>query len=655
MCRLNLSYKVAILCLLFSLTNLLQAQPPVFIHSHNDYHQTVPFYQAYAQMLDSYEADVFYDKSTQKVLVAHGPEEIRPENTLDELYIQPIVKQFKLNNGKAWKNSDKSFYLMIDIKANPDQVVPAVLKLTDQYPDVFRSDIHPNAVKLVFTGEIPEPKNFSRFPIYVSFDGNLSADYTEEQLKRVAFFSDSFQRYSVWNGKGSIVPIEKQRLMAAIDKAHAMHKMIRFWGSPDNLNTWQIFRNMRIDIINTDHPEKCTDFFRNELQHNFSFGKKNNPSQHEIIRPDKLDKATKNFSGFDENSLSLDSCQVYYKPTGRNDGKPVCPKNIILLIGDGMGLTQLAATDLVNNGLSITQMKYTGFARTQAKGNFITDSAGAGSALATGKKTPNRAIATDGAGHPNPSITEILLPEGKSCGIVTNGNIADATPAVFYGHADERDNTDEITGWLTRTQPDFIAGSGHTLFTDRKDGRSLKNELQNNYQFIDSVNQPCEVNKKVILLDERLSKATTRYNLPLLSQTAAMAINKLNINNKGFFLMIEGAKIDYAGHANSFPASIIETLGFDLAVQQALRFADSNGETLVIVTADHETGGLSLIDGDKTEGRISGVYASDDHTPVFVPVLAYGPGANEFTGVYENTEIFHKIIQLILPKSSLKK
>ena len=111
--------------------------------------------------------------------------------------------------------------------------------------------------------------------------------------------------------------------------------------------------------------------------------------------------------------------------------------------------------------------------------------------------------------------------------------------------------------------------------------------------------------------------------------------------------MVEGAKIDYSGHANSFPSSIIETLGFDLAVQEALKFADKNGETLVIVTADHETGGLVLIDGDKEAGRITGIYSSDDHTPVFVPVFAYGPGAQNFTGVYENTDIFHRIIKSI--------
>jgi len=289
-------------------------------------------------------------------------------------------------------------------------------------------------------------------------------------------------------------------------------------------------------------------------------------------------------------------------------------------------------------------LRYVGFQRTQAKDNFITDSAGAGSALATGKKTNNRYISTDENGNPNTSLTDIVLGEGKACGVVTNGNVADATPAVFYGHSTERDNSDEITKGLLKTKLNFLAGSGETVFTKRKDSLNLETELRKSYIFLHNVNEPCKIGQRVILLDERLGEATNEDNLHLLAQTTTKAIDHLT-SDKGFFLMVEGAKIDYGGHANSFPSSIIETLGFDLAVQEALKFADKNGETLVIVTADHETGGLSLIDGDKEAGRITGVYSSDDHTPVFVPVMTYGPGAANFTGVYENTEIFDRIIK----------
>ncbi|HJV78462.1 MAG TPA: alkaline phosphatase [Paludibacter sp.] len=639
-------FYLSIFCLIVS-SGRLSAQNEILIHSHNDYHQTVPFYEAYGQMADSYEADVFYDPETKKVLVAHQLSELNAGNTLDDLYIQPIVRQFHKNKGKAWKNSEKSFYLMIDIKTNPQLLIPAILGSIEQYPDVFDRSRNPYAVTLVFTGDIPTPEHFREYPGIAFFDGNVKYNYSEDQLKRIAFFSDSFQQFSTWNGKGSIIPTEKEKLTATISKVHSLGKKIRLWGSPDNLNTWQTFRVMGIDIINTDHPEKCCEFFRNEQHNNFAFGNKTTiGSGNTVVRPDKLDKVTKSFAGFNNQKLTLPAPLSYYRPTGKNDGKNARPKNIILMIGDGMGLTQVAAADLVNNGLSFTQLKFIGLQRTQAKGNFTTDSAGAGSALATGKKTNNRYISTDENGNPNTSLTDMLLGEGKTCGVVTNGNVADATPAVFYGHSTERDNSDEITKGLFKTKLNFLAGSGESVFTKRKDSLNLETELQKSYVFLHNVDEPCKAVQKIILLDERLGEATTEDNLHLLAQTTAKAIDHLT-NDKGFFLMVEGAKIDYGGHANSFPSSIIETLGFDLAVQEALKFADKNGETLVIVTADHETGGLALIDGDKEAGRITGVYSSDDHTPVFVPIFAYGPGAANFIGVYENADIFHRIIKSI--------
>lgn len=408
MCSNTFRHKILLLLILFVVSQTLFSQKSVLIHSHNDYLQTVPFYQAYAQKLDSYEADVFYDPTSKKIFVAHIPSEIRQENTLENLYLLPIVNQFRKNGGKAWANSDQSFYLLIDIKYDYMNTIPAILLALSQYPEVFDARQNPNAPIVVFTGDIPTPDNFDQYPEYVYFDGKPEKDYNADELKRIAFFSDSFQRYSVWNGKGSIIPVEKQKLETLIEKVHTKNKKIRLWGGPDNLNTWQTLRIMGVDIINTDKPEKCADYFRNEQQHNFVFGKKNTMTSDTIFRADKLDKATKSFAGFDQHSLSLDSAIAVYQPSGRNDGKTTIPKNIILLIGDGMGLTQISAADLVNRGLSFTQLKHIGFQRTQAKGNFITDSAGAGSAIATGKKTPNRAIATDGNGRINPSLTEIF-------------------------------------------------------------------------------------------------------------------------------------------------------------------------------------------------------------------------------------------------------
>ena len=182
----------------------------------------------------------------------------------------------------------------------------------------------------------------------------------------------------------------------------------------------------------------------------------------------------------------------------------------------------------------------------------------------------------------------------------------------------------------------------------RSDGVDLIGELEKQYDFVRSVDEIKARKGKVICIDETMDDAAEQANLTLLADATRASIAKLQEQGgKGFFLMVEGAKIDYAGHSRCLPGSIIEMLSFDLAVAEALKFADRNGETLVVVTADHETGGLVLVDGDERTGRVMGVYVSDDHTPAMLPVFAYGPGADKFCGTYMNTEIARRIKSLI--------
>lgn len=113
--------------------------------------------------------------------------------------------------------------------------------------------------------------------------------------------------------------------------------------------------------------------------------------------------------------------------------------------------------------------------------------------------------------------------------------------------------------------------------------------------------------------------------------------------------MAEGAQVDYGGHANDLPYAVTELMDLDRTIGAALQYADQDGQTLVVVTADHETGGLSLLAADEKQGRILGNFSTNDHTNIMVPVFAYGPHAELFTGMYQNNEIFHKIIQLLTP------
>ena len=626
------------------------------IHSHNDYLQTVPFYLAYAQQAASIEADVYFIENPDTLLVAHQPLGLLTAPSLDEAYIKPLAALFKQHGGRAWRNSEKTLTLLIELKTPPTPTLDRVIALLSRYPDVFDPAVNPYAVRVVITGNTPPPEEFGRYAHIVSFDGTLK-DYTPAQLERIAMISLDFSAYSKWNGKGSMIDREHNRVVEAITRVHALGKPVRFWGTPDGVTAWNTFYTLGIDYINTDHLEACTAFFRDFHKKNYMItgneASENGLAPDDVARAKRLDKATAGFQGFRSKDLQLTEGVGIYRPTYRNDGAESTVKNIIFLIGDGMGLAQACAADAVNRGLSILQLKHIGLQRTQADDAYTTDSAGAGSGLASGRKNKNRHICMSASGEIYPSMTDVLHDNGYACGVVTLGDLADATPAAFYGHAQDRDNTDEITACLLNGKLTLLAGSGMNNLTQRKDGLDLVNALtaKAHYTLRTSVNDVNQTPDKVICVDERMGKAATQEMLPLLADATREAIRKLSAaSDKGFFLMVEGAKIDYAGHANSLPGSVLETLSFDLAVAEALKFADSNGETLVIVTGDHETGGLTLVDGNKAAGLITAQYMTDDHTPIMLPVYSYGPFAGRFTGVYENTRFFHIIKEIMKMK-----
>lgn len=627
-------------------TPFLRAQY-VQIHSHNDYRQRVPFYQAYAQQLSSIEADVFATDKEGELLVAHDREELDSAISLDEAYLQPLVNLYKQNEGKAWKGSDKLLTLLVDLKTPADPALDYLVAKLQTYPEVFDPTVNPFAVRVVISGNRPNPNNFHIYPTVVSFDGDR-LDYTPAQLERISMISLNLRDYTGWNGKGKIIADEQEKVEQIIASVHALGKPIRFWGTPDGVTAWNTFYTLGVDYINTDAPEACAAFFSDFHKKTYRI---NAPlaDAGDVAQAKRLDKATADFQGFSNKRLQLSQKVEVYHPTYLNDGAHKQVKNVILLVGDGMGLAQVCAADAINEGLSMLNTKKVGLQKTQAADSYTTDSAAAGSALATGKKHNNRHISMSPEGEPYASLTDLFYDKGYACGVLTLGNLADATPAAFYGHSTERDNSDEITDWLLEGKLTFLGGSGMHVFTERKDSKDILGELREaGYAICSSAEEINKTKGKVICVDERMEKAATEPTLPLLANATHNAIAKLTEEkkSKGFFLMVEGAKIDYAGHANSLPGSILETLSFDLAVAEALKFADSNGETLVIVTADHETGGLSLVDGDMKHKSITVHYMTDDHTAIMLPVFVYGPQSDAFTGIYENTEIFDKVLKV---------
>ncbi len=627
-----------------SLTPMLaRAQYPVLLHSHNDYTRTMPFYEAYAHHVYSIECDMFYTKG--KFLVGHDLEDLRDEVTFDRMYLEPLINVYKLNGGRPYADSEAHIQLMVEIKsANTDEYLKAFVAKVKKHPEVFDPSVNPYACRIVVTGRVPSPDKFAKYPSYVTFDGDINLTYTPEQLKQVAMISVNFGAYSQWNGKGTLIKPEKEAVERLIAKAHAMGKPIRFWGAPESVTAWNTFYTMGVDYINTDHPAACGDFFSDWASKNYVIGAKPN-TEHKVIRNDRLDKITRNFSGFQDDKIQLTERQPVYTPTYLNDGADKPVKNVILFIGDGMGMAQVVATERVNGALTLFNMKHFGISETTSNDAYTTDSAAGGSALATGVKTNNRHIAANGDGTPNPSLSDYFSAQGKPVGVVSLGNAADATPAVFYAHNTERDSADAITRDLLDSPISLLAGSGINEFSHRHDGIDLIKALQDKgFSFVRNINDINASAGKVVCIDEEMGEAANVENLDYLARTTNASIKKLqSLGSDGFFLMVEEAKIDYAGHSRYFPGCIMETLSLDKAVAEALKFADSNGETLVIVTADHETGGLTLVDGENETGHTVAYYFTNDHTPIAVPVFAYGPQSQHFIGKQLNIDICNKI------------
>ena len=618
------------------------AQAPIMIHSHNDYSRNVPFYQAYAQGVASVEADIHYNGGA--LLVGHDDDEVT--ESIESMYLAPIAKFYRANGNHPYPDKTKTLQLMVDIKESVEPTLSGLVEIiSERYSDVFCT----GGVQLVISGNRPEPQDFDKYPGWVMFDGKLEIDYTAEQLKRVALFSECFSDYAGWNGKGSLVIDQEKKVREAIDKAHSMGKTIRFWGAPETTTAYYTFYNFGIDWFNTDKPEKCAAFFSNWGDKNFQIGVRN-ISQEGVSGTSKLDKVTRNFAGFQHSKLQLSKGIDIYTPTYRNDGSHKKIKNVIFLIGDGMGLNQILAGDYANHGLSLMNMKYVGFQHNNAKDQFTTDSAAGGSALATGERHSNRHIACADDGTPYESLTDWFSAQGLSTGVLTLGHMVDATPTAFYGHNVERDDSDDLTVDLLSSNLDVLCGCGMGDFVRRKDGRkNLLGELKDaGFDIVEKYEKIDGSEGKVICIDKRMDAAAEESNISLLAEATKKTIAQLRkINSdKGFFLMIEGAKIDYAGHSECLPGSVLEMLSFDMAIAETLKFADSNGETLVVVSADHETGGLVILDGDEKTGRIMGLYFGNDHTPTILPVFAYGPHSDEFLGTYMNIDIPKKIKKL---------
>jgi alkaline phosphatase len=325
-------------------------------------------------------------------------------------------------------------------------------------------------------------------------------------------------------------------------------------------------------------------------------------------------------------------------------------KNIIFLIGDGMGVAQVyAAMSASSVPLNFTMFPVTGLSTTWSLSNYITDSAAGGTALATGNKTANGVIAMDTLGNKLKSILEIAEENGLATGLVSTSSITHATPAAFIAHQASRGSYEDIALDFLKTDIDVFIGGGYDHFANRADSVNLADSLKNNgYTVITAMD---ELNafgsgKLAALLAPVHMPSMLQGRGDMLPAATQKALDLLSDNSNGFFLMVEGSQIDWEGHANNQEGVIAETLDFDKVLGIVLDFAKKEGNTLVVVTADHETGGMTITGGNREKNTVKSAFSTKGHSSVMVPVFAFGPGAEKFTGIVDNTEFFGKFMDL---------
>lgn len=576
----------------------LHAQNLVKIHSHNDYNQIIPFWDAYSNGASSIEADIFLKDNN--LYVSHVEKEITASRTLEDLYLKPLETALKMSFKK-----EQELILLIDIKT---EAVPTLNKLVSVL-NKYESIITNKNIKIVVSGNRPDAETYIKYPAFIYFDfQELGKSISKENWSKVAMISADFKKYSVWNGLGRLTHDDHKAVSSVIAKAKQTNKPFRFWGAPDSKSAWKAFLELGVDIINTDSPYNCVKYIE--------------------ALPKRL--------------ITASNASKVYTPTYKTDQKELPVKNVILLIGDGNGLSQISSAVLANNGaLSVTQLKSIGFIKTQSADDFTTDSAAAGTALATGQKTNNRAIGTDSLRKPIVNIMEVLQKRKYSTGIITTDEITGATPASFYAHTEERSNTAIIAKDLLKSKLNLFIGGGASTFKNTA--------LNSKFRVLNSVKELETVNKDTVgvFISENRVPSVLEGRGELLADATKYSLEFLNKRKKPFFLMVEGAQIDSFGHVNNVGGIVSETIDFDTAITQALMFADKNEGTLVIVTADHETSGFAIPQGNVKKHTIEGDFITNDHTATMVPIFSYGPHSQDFQGIYENNEVFSKILSLL--------
>ena len=362
-------------------------------------------------------------------------------------------------------------------------------------------------------------------------------------------------------------------------------------------------------------------------------------------------------------------------------------KNVIYLIGDGMGFGAVSTLLLSEDEQTGFEMApVIGIHETCSANNYVTDSAAGGTALATGTRTNNGYVGADPDGNQLTSVLRKAQTYGMKTGIVVNTTLTEATPGAFYGGVTSRKFVYDIAKQFTESQVDVAIGGGLDHFIGRPDSLDLTATLiekgydvylnwenvletesdkfvgilplydlhrreKNNGEASAAEGQEVCLAAQMASLNEDADREHLSEPTVYLEKATAKALDVLSRNNKnGFFLMIESAIIDGYGHNNDGEGMVVEMQEFNRTLRQMVEYVNQHPETLLVVTADHETGGTGVYYNGNTpgnEGPLKLRFSTSGHTGTVVPVFAYGAGAENFAGVMKNTDIPKKIDALI--------
>lgn len=336
------------------------------------------------------------------------------------------------------------------------------------------------------------------------------------------------------------------------------------------------------------------------------------------------------------------------------------PLSIILMIGDGMGIAQIStAFYFGEKAPNFQRFTSIGFHNSTSTSHWITDSAAGATAFAIGEKTYKRAIGVSKDTLPKETILEYLKKQGYLTGLISLTTITHATPASFYAHVKDRDMHEEIAEQLVKANIDFLAGGGRKYFNNRSDSKNLFKELENREYHLDTLvlSKPIPGKQNAFIVADDGLPAVIEGRDDFLKQASLSALDFFEQTDKPFFMMIEGSFIDWGGHAKNPDMMITEVQDFDDTLGVVLDYVESHPNTLLVVTADHETGGASIgkyYEEDTQNGKqkevpkkVAVYFNTDQHTGELIPVFAKGRGAENFQGIYENSEIYHKMLKAI--------